>query len=87
VLEEALLGSRGFAVYTQFARVGDVERLCHDDEGRVRALIVRAGLLGSWQLVVPVDQVEDVARAERRIRLRTGGLLAPRRERGDTRAA
>ena len=42
---------------------------------------VRAGLLGSWLVHVPVDQVEAVSHDERRIDLRSGGLLAGPRKR------
>lgn len=87
MLHDALGECEGFAVYTQYARVGEVERLRHDDEGRVKALIVRAGLLGSWELLVPADQVAEIASAERRLLLRSGGLLPPRRAAEGTRAA
>jgi hypothetical protein len=39
-------------------------------------LLVRAGLLGSWLVHVPVDQVDDVEVGERGIRLGAGGLPA-----------
>ena len=43
-------------------------------------LLVRAGLLGTWLVHVPADQVDEVDGEERRIVLRSGGLLAgPRR--------
>jgi uncharacterized protein YrrD len=84
-----LASCEGFAVYSVHARVGEVEGVRWDAEGSsVTALMVRAGLLGSWLLAVPVDQVAEVSVSERRIVLRSGGLLArPRPEAEGTRAA
>jgi hypothetical protein len=78
---EALADCRGFGVYGPAARIGVVEDVRHGRrDGRPKLLLVRAGLLGSWVVHVPVDQVEAVDSAERRIDLRSGGLLAgPRR--------
>jgi hypothetical protein len=72
---------RGFGVYGPSARIGVVEDVRVDREsGRPALLSVRAGLLGSWLVHVPVDEVEEVSSARRRIVLRSGGLLAgPRR--------
>jgi hypothetical protein len=69
---------RGFGVYGPSARIGVVEDVRVDREsGRPALLSVRAGLLGSWLVHVPVDEVSS---ARRRIVLRSGGLLAgPRR--------
>jgi hypothetical protein len=42
--------------------------------------VVRAGLLGSWLVHVPVDQIDAMDVAARTLELRPGGLLAgPRR--------
>jgi hypothetical protein len=80
-LEPALADCRGFGVYGPFAQIGVVEDIRVDREsGRPALLSVRAGLLGSWLVHVPVDEVEEVSSAKRRIVLRAGGLLAgPRR--------
>lgn len=80
-LEPALAGCHGFGVYGPFAQIGVVEDVRLDREsGRPALLSVRAGLLGSWLVHVPVDEVEEVSPARRRIVLRSGGLLAgPRR--------
>ena len=71
----------GFGVYGPAARIGVVETIRFDPEsGAPTLLAVRAGLLGSWLVQVPVDQVQEVSLLERRIALRSGGLLAgPRR--------
>ena len=76
-----LAACRGFGVYGPSARIGVVEDVRLDREsGRPALLSVRAGLLGSWLVHVPVDEVEEVSSGERRIVLRAGGLLAgPRR--------
>ena len=78
---EALAGCEGFGVYGTSACIGTVEAVRRDRRsGRPALLTVRAGLLGTWLVHVPVDQVEELSRDERRIRLRSGGLLAgPRR--------
>jgi hypothetical protein len=72
---------RGFGVYGPSARIGVVEDVRLDREsGRPALLSVRAGLLGNWLVHVPVGEVDEVSVAERRIVLRSGGLLAgPRR--------
>jgi PRC-barrel domain protein len=76
-VRDALAGSRGFGVYGPNARIGEVEDIRLDGRnGDPRLLLVRAGLLGSWLVHVPVDQVDAVEVGERRIRLRAGGLLA-----------
>lgn len=83
VMHEALAGCEGFGVYGPSACIGTVEAVQPDTRsGRPALLSVRAGLLGSWLVHVPVDQVQDVSRAERRIRLRSGGLLAGPRKPG-----
>jgi hypothetical protein len=71
----------GFGVYGPAARIGVVESIRVDpDTGAPVLLAVRAGLLGSWLVLVPVDQVHEVSMLERRIALHSGGLLAgPRR--------
>lgn len=67
----------GFAVYTSRKQVGVVEEIRLSPDGtRPAALAVRAGVLGSWRLLVPVDEVAEVWAEERRIVLRPGGLLA-----------
>ena len=78
VAEPVLAACRGFGVYGRSAQqIGVVEDVRLDREsGRPALLSVRAGLLGSWLVHVPVDEVEDVSSAERRIVLRAGGLLA-----------
>jgi hypothetical protein len=81
VSEPVLAACRGFGVYGPSAQIGVVEDVRLDREsGRPALLSVRAGLLGSWLVHVPVDEVEEVSSAQRRIVLRAGGLLAgPRR--------
>ena len=71
----------GFGVYGPAARIGVVESVRVDvDTGEPKLLVVRAGLLGNWLVHVPVDQVQEVSLLERRIALRSGGLLSgPRR--------
>jgi hypothetical protein len=81
VTPEELAPCEGYGVYRPRARIGgrrgDPPR---PPDGRPKLLLVRAGLLGSWLVHVPVDQVQAVDRGERRIDLRSGGLLAgPRR--------
>jgi hypothetical protein len=78
---ESLADCRGFGVYGPRARIGVVEEIHRGRrDGRPKLLLVRAGLLGSWLVHVPVDQIEAVDPGERRIDLRSGGLLAgPRR--------
>ena len=71
-----LAGCRGFGVYGPHARIGEVEEVRLDGGGSPRLLLVRAGLLGSWLVHVPVDQVDRVDEAARRVELRAGGLLA-----------
>jgi hypothetical protein len=85
----ALVACEGFGVYGPSARIGTVERIrIERASGRPVLLSVRAGLLGSWLVHVPVDEVADVVPDEQRILLRPGGLLAgPRRAEADTRAA
>ena len=74
---EALAACEGFGVYGPTARIGAVEEIRRDSrDGRPRFLLVRAGLLGSWLVHVPVDQVDAVDAEARRIELRPGGLLA-----------
>jgi hypothetical protein len=87
--QQALARSEGFGVYVISARVGIVEKVrLERASGRPVLLSVRAGLLGSWLVHVPVDQVADVVPEERRVVLRPGGLLAgPRSAAVDTRAA
>src|SRR5262245_32039141 len=71
---------RGFGVYGPSARIGVVEDVRLGESGRPALLSVRAGLLGSWLVHVPVGEVDEVSVPERRIVLRSGGLLAgPRR--------
>jgi hypothetical protein len=76
-----LAACEGFAVYGAAARIGVVERVRADAETGLPVLLsVRAGLLGSWLVHVPVGEVDDVQPDERRIVLRSGALLAgPRR--------
>jgi hypothetical protein len=78
---EELAGCAGFGVYGPTARIGAVEEIrCDGRDGRPKILLVRAGLLGSWLVHVPVDQIEAVDAEARRLELRPGGLLAgPRR--------
>jgi hypothetical protein len=82
VKPEALVGCEGFGVYGPTARIGSVEEVRTDSrDGRPRFLLVRAGLLGSWLVHVPVDQIDAVDVEARRLDLRPGGLLAgPRNE-------
>jgi hypothetical protein len=76
-----LADCRGFGVFGPSAQIGVVEDVQLDHEsGRPALLSVRAGLLGDWLVHVPVDEVEEVSRARRRVVLRSGGLLSgPRR--------
>jgi hypothetical protein len=76
-----LADCRGFGVFGPSAQIGVVEEVQLDGEsGRPALLSVRAGLLGDWLVHVPVDEVEQVIPARRRIVLRSGGLLSgPRR--------
>jgi hypothetical protein len=74
-MESALARCEGFGVYTNLARVGTVEEVRFADGDRPAALAVRAGLLGSWRLLVPIDQVAQVEPGARRIVLHSGGLL------------
>jgi len=77
---EALARCTGYGVYGTTARIGVVEEVRLDGLGHPKLLLVRAGLLGSWLVHVPADQVDEVDGDERRIVLRSGGLLAgPRR--------
>lgn len=78
---EALAACAGYGVYGPTARIGAVEEIRFDGrDGRPKLLLVRAGLLGSWLVHVPVDQIEAVDTQARRLELRPGGLLAgPRR--------
>jgi hypothetical protein len=78
-----LAACEGFDVHTSSLRVGTVEEVCIP-EGRTAQphLAVRAGLLGSWRVLVPANEVEAVDRHARRVVLRSGALLAgPRRAR------
>ncbi len=79
--EPALAVCHGFGVFGPSAQIGVVEDVRFDAEsGRPTLLSVRAGLVGSWLVHVPVDQVDEVSPTDRRIVLRSGGLLAgPRR--------
>jgi hypothetical protein len=79
--DPALAVCHGFGVFGPSARIGVVEDVRLDAaSGRPTLLSVRAGLLGTWLVHVPVDQVDEVSLADRRIVLRSGGLLAgPRR--------
>ena len=79
--EPALAVCHGFGVFGPSAQIGVVEDVRFDAEsGRPTLLSVRAGLVGSWLVHVPVDQVDEVIPTDRRIVLRSGGLLAgPRR--------
>jgi len=71
----------GFGVYGPAARIGVVESIRVDaDTGEPKLLVVRAGLLGNWLVHVPVDQVREVSLLERRVALRSGGLLAGPRQ-------
>ncbi len=81
VAQQVLARCEGFGVYGSTARIGVVEEVRFGGrDGRPKLLMVRAGLLGSWLVHVPVDQVALVDSQERRIELRPGGLLAgPRR--------
>ena len=66
----------GFAVHTQLARVGTVETVTiRPGDERPSSLTVRAGLVGTWLIEVPLDQVAEVVPRERRIVLRPGGLV------------
>ena len=79
--DPALAVCHGFGVFGPSVRIGVVEDVRLDSaSGRPTLLSVRAGLLGSWLVHVPVDQVDEVSLTDRRIVLRSGGLLAgPRR--------
>jgi hypothetical protein len=79
--EPPLADCEGFGVFGPTAQIGVVEEVRVDREsGRPALLSVRAGLLGSWLVHVPVAEVDEVSLEERRIVLRSGGLLAgPRR--------
>ncbi len=79
--EQLLADCRGFGVFGPSAQIGVVEDVRIDREsGHPALLSVRAGLLGSWLVHVPVAEVDEVSVGERRIVLRSGGLLAgPRR--------
>lgn len=78
---DGLACCEGFGVYGPAARIGVVESVRFDGEtGEPRLLAVRAGLLGNWLVHVPVDQVQEVSLLERRIALRSGGLLAGPRQ-------
>ena len=79
--EPALAVCHGFGVFGPSGQIGLVEDVRLDAaNGQPTLLSVRAGLLGSWLVHVPVDQVEEVSPTDRRIVLRSGGLLAgPRR--------
>lgn len=76
-----LADCEGYGVFGPSAQIGVVEKVRLDREsGRPALLSVRAGLLGSWLVHVPVDEVDEVSVDERRIVLRSGALLAgPRR--------
>ena len=79
--EPRLAECEGFGVFGPSAQIGVVEKVRLDGaSGRPALLSVRAGLLGSWLVHVPVDEVDEVSVDERRIVLRSGALLAgPRR--------
>jgi hypothetical protein len=76
IAENLLAGCEGFAVHTALARVGTVEDVRLEPDGRPSAIGVRTGLRGGWRLLVSVDQVAEISLEERRILLRPGGLLA-----------
>jgi hypothetical protein len=77
VQPEALVGCEGSGVYGPTARIGSVEEIRTDSrDGRPKLLLVRAGLLGSWLVHVPVDQIDAVDVETRRLELRPGGLFA-----------
>ena len=79
--EPPLADCQGFGVFGPSAQIGVVEEVRLDREsGRPALLSVRAGLLGSWLVHVPVDEVDEVSLDERRIVLRSGGLLAGPRQ-------
>jgi hypothetical protein len=86
---QALARCEGFGVYGLSARIGIVEKVrLERASGRPVLLSVRAGLLGSWLVHIPVDEVADVVPEERQVLLRPGGLLSgPRSGAVDTRAA
>ena len=66
----------GYDVYTQRARVGTVESVrMKAGETRPATLTVRTDLLGRWVLEIPADQVVEVVPRERRLVLRSGGLV------------
>jgi hypothetical protein len=77
----ALAACEGFGVFGPSAQIGVVEEVRLDREsGRPALLSVRAGLLGSWLVHVPAEEVDEVSLDERRIVLRAGSLLSgPRR--------
>ena len=76
-----LAACKGFGVYGPAARIGVVESIRVDAEtGAPVLLVVRAGLLGTWLVHVPVDQVQELSMLERKISLRSGGLLAGPRQ-------
>jgi hypothetical protein len=59
VTPEALASCEGYGVYGPSTRIGVVEEVRRGRrDGRPKLLLVRAGLLGSWLVHVPVDQVE-----------------------------
>lgn len=76
-----LAACEGFDVHTSSLRVGTVEEVCIPEERAGPTLLaVRAGLLGSWRVLVPADEVETVDLLAKRVVLRSGALLAgPRR--------
>lgn len=77
-----LAACEGFDVHTSSLRVGTVEEVCISEERTAPPLLaVRAGLLGSWRVLVPADEIEAVDLHARRVVLRSGALLAGPRTR------
>jgi len=74
----------GFRVEGPHGRLGVVERVLRDDDGRVSAIVVLGGLLGTRRRVAGVDAIAAVVPAAQTIRLRApedrgGGLATERR--------
>jgi hypothetical protein len=84
-----LAGTHGFGVYGRTSRIGTVEAVRLDGRsGRPALLSVRAGLLGTWLVHIPVEEVEEVDLSEHRVVLRSGALLSgSRRPEAGTRGA
>ena len=60
----------GFRVEADGRRQGVVEDVLYGAEGRVSALAIRGGLIGTRLELVPVEAVEWVEARDKRIRLR-----------------